>query len=278
MIEVYLETLYDVIWTYEAKQRRLENKKAPHEERPEIKPVMDYPKKGMLTIQNVREVEFTDSKTMIEFMQTVETHRHVRSTGLNDVSSRSHLVTGIKMVVKNKQTKKTTRGKLSLCDLAGSERVERTLAGLPPDMPQEEIEMMKEEGLKINYSLGILRNCFRILGGSDEAESDKLMAAQAKKEGKEHKKKKKKKMLLPYRDSKLTMLMQDSLGGKARTLMFVNVSPADDSVNESVDSLRYGLLVNNITNQVAGADEDFEEQIQELTLLLEKYRKQFGEI
>lgn len=55
--------------------------------------------------------------------------------------------------------------------------------------------------------------------------------------------------------------MQDSLGGNAKTLMFVNVGPAASNINESVDSLAYGDLVKNITNEKVAEDADNEEQI-----------------
>ena len=58
--------------------------------------------------------------------------------------------------------------------------------------------------------------------------------------------------------------------------MFVNVGPAADSTAESLDSLTYGTYVNNIQNEVATADQDFMEQIQQLTLQLEEYKKKYG--
>lgn len=91
----------------------------------------------------------------------------------------------------DRNTKKSTTGKLSLVDLAGSERADKTGASA---------ERLKE-AQNINKSLSALGNVIAAL-----SEGEKFV---------------------PYRDNKLTQLMQDSLGGNAKTLMFVNFSPAD---------------------------------------------------
>lgn len=77
---------------------------------------------------------------------------------------------------------------------------------------------------------------------------------------------------------RLTELMQDSLGGNAKTLMFVNVGPAASNISESVDSLAYGDLVKNITNEKVSADADNEEQIRFLGAQLRAYEAKFGPI
>jgi hypothetical protein len=72
--------------------------------------------------------------------------------------------------------------------------------------------------------------------------------------------------------------MQDSLGGQAKTLMFVNVGPAASNVSESLDSLGYGDLVKNITNEKAGPDEDLSEQVRRLKEMVGLYKDKFGEL
>ena len=91
----------------------------------------------------------------------------------------------------DKNSRKTTTGKLSLVDLAGSERADKTGASAK----------RLKEAQNINKSLSALGNVISAL-----SEGEKF---------------------IPYRDNKLTQLMQDSLGGNAKTLMFVNFSPAD---------------------------------------------------
>ena len=81
--------------------------------------------------------------------------------------------------------------------------------------------------------------------------------------------------LVQYRGNMLTELMQDSLGGNARTLMFVNVGPAASNVPESVDSLQYGDYVKNITNEATGEDADHLEQIRFLQEQVAAYKAKY---
>ena len=96
-----------------------------------------------------------------------------------------------------------------MVDLAGSERVSKTGATA---------DRLKEANA-INKSLSALGNVISILG---EGQGNKFV---------------------PYRDNKLTMLMKDSIGGNAKTLMFVNISPSDKSCDESNSSLQYAKRV-----------------------------------
>ena len=118
---------------------------------------------------------------------------------------------------------------------------------------------MMEEGIAINESLRMLKSVFRILG-----EQNKPLEKGKKAE------------IVQYRGNMLTELMQDSLGGNAKTLMFVNVGPAASNISETVDSLAYGDLVKNITNEKVSADADNEEQIRFLSAQLRAYEAKFG--
>ena len=106
-------------------------------------------------------------------------------------------------------------GKLSLVDLAGSERVAKTGATA---------EQLKEAN-SINKSLSALGDVISALSTEQS--------------------------FIPYRNNKLTQLMQDSLGGNAKTLMFVNISPADYNADETVISLTYASRVKLITNDAS---------------------------
>lgn len=116
----------------------------------------------------------------------------------------------------DRNTKRTTRGKLSLVDLAGSERAEKTGGSA---------ERLKE-GQSINKSLSALGDVMAALSEGG-------------------------KTFVPYRNNKLTMLMQDSLGGNAKTLMFVNFSPADYNSDETVTSLNFATRVKKIVNNAS---------------------------
>ena len=144
-----------------------------------------------------------------------------RSTQMNSVSSRSHAICTLRVTVtdvNNNDTKVTS--KLTLVDLAGSERIKKTGA---------EGSRLKE-GININkglFVLGQVVSCLSEIG---------------QKTSKSHLR------IPPYRDSKLTRLLQDSLGGNSRTIMVACVSPAESNVEESANTLRYASRARNIQN------------------------------
>eukprot|EP00889_Picochlorum_renovo_P002098 jgi/Picre1/29128/NNA_004521.t1 len=137
---------------------------------------------------------------------------------MNRESSRSHLIISVMIETTNLQTQSVSRGKLSFVDLAGSERVKKS--GSAGDQ--------LKEAQAINKSLSALGN---------------VISALATEQG--H---------VPYRDHKLTMLMSDSIGGTAKTLMFVNVSPVDGNLDETQNSLQYATRVSTIKNNVKQDD------------------------
>ena len=141
-------------------------------------------------------------------------HRITRATRMNSASSRSHLIFTIIIESVNKQTKQRTKGKLSFVDLAGSEKTSKS------GTDQEGAA----EATAINQGLSALGNVINALS-----------------EGHKH---------IPYRDHPLTLLMKDSLGGSAKTLMFVNVSPSNYNESESKNSMDYATRVKMIKNKV----------------------------
>lgn len=173
---------------------------------------------GMIIVDGANHVALSSIEEANKIFAYGLENRKTAATNMNETSSRSHLVFSIVINSRNKQTNQRTIGKLSLVDLAGSERVAKTGATK---------ERLKE-ALAINKSLSALGNVISALG--DEGTS------------------KGKKKHIPYRDNKLTMLMKDSLGGNAKTLMFVNVSPADYNADETNTSLTYAKRVKSIKN------------------------------
>ena len=144
-------------------------------------------------------------------------NRHVRATNMNDTSSRSHSI--FTVTIESSQIGADGKshikvGKLNIVDLAGSERLDKTGA-------QGE---GAKEGIKINLSLSTL--CHVISSLTDP-----------------------KCTFVPYRDSKLTRLLQDSLGGNTKTCMIANVGPADYNTDETLSTLRYASRAKNIQNK-----------------------------
>jgi hypothetical protein len=147
--------------------------------------------------------------------------RTTGSTLMNSSSSRSHAIfTAIleqRIGEAGSEEAELRRSKFHFVDLAGSERAKRTGA--------EGVRF--KEGVDINKGLLTLGNVISALG--DET-----------KRGKVH---------VPYRDSKLTRMLQDSLGGNSQTLMICCVSPAESNIHETISALRYANRARNIQNK-----------------------------
>ncbi|OCT65724.1 hypothetical protein XELAEV_18041964mg [Xenopus laevis] len=187
-----------------------------------------------------------DVKTALDTLSCLEqgnSSRTVASTAMNSQSSRSHAIFTISIEQRKEGDKNNSfRSKLHLVDLAGSERQKKTKA---------EGDRLKE-GISINRGLLCLGNVISALG--DES----------KKGG-----------FVPYRDSKLTRLLQDSLGGNSHTLMIACVSPADSNMEETLNTLRYADRARKIKNKpIVNTDPQAAElqrlklQVQELQVLL----------
>ncbi|KAG8227596.1 hypothetical protein J437_LFUL000696, partial [Ladona fulva] len=167
---------------------------------------------GEVWVKGAKCVTVTNAISLSSIVQRAVAHRRTASTGMNLVSSRSHLLIALRVQATCSVTGTVSRGKISLLDLAGSERASRT--GATDDR-------LREAGA-INKSLSALGDVIYALATGQN--------------------------FVPYRNSKLTMLMQDCLGGNAKTLMFVNVSPSASRVDETLTSLVYASRVKHITN------------------------------
>jgi Kinesin motor domain len=173
--------------------------------------------KGVYTKDLINEV-VSDQVAINAVMERGQGNRTVGSTLMNQTSSRSHSIFTIviEMNAADESGKDHIRvGKLNLVDLAGSERQSKT--GASGDR--------LKEGCKINLSLSALGNVISAL--VDQAKGKHI----------------------PYRDSKLTRLLQDSLGGNTKTLMVAAISPADYNYDETMSTLRYANRAKNIKNK-----------------------------
>ncbi|MGH0152631.1 UNVERIFIED_CONTAM: hypothetical protein FKN15_053028 [Acipenser sinensis] len=178
--------------------------------------IREDPKEG-IKIVGLTEKEVCSAVQMVGCLEQGNAVRTVASTAMNSASSRSHAIFTITVEQRKKHDKNVVfRSKLHLVDLAGSERQKKTKA---------EGDRLKE-GISINKGLLSLGNVISALGDENKKGSH-----------------------VPYRDSKLTRLLQDSLGGNSHTLMIACVSPADSNMEETINTLRYADRARKIKNK-----------------------------
>ncbi|XP_032317689.1 kinesin-like protein KIF16B isoform X6 [Camelus ferus] len=188
--------------------------------------VREHPKEGPYVedlskhlVQNYGDVE--------ELMDAGNINRTTAATGMNDVSSRSHAIFTIKFTQAKFDSEMPceTVSKIHLVDLAGSERADATGA----------TGVRLKEGGNINKSLVTLGNVISALADLSQDASNPFV--------------KKKQVFVPYRDSVLTWLLKDSLGGNSKTIMIATISPADVHYGETLSTLRYANRAKNIINK-----------------------------
>lgn len=178
--------------------------------------LLDDPEKGTI-VEKLVEVVVKDSQHLQHLIGLCEAQRQIGETALNDKSSRSHQI--IRLTIEsalreNSECVKSFIASLNLVDLAGSERACQTNAG----------GARLKEGSHINRSLLTLTNVIRKL-------------SVGKRSG--H---------IPYRDSKLTRILQPSLGGNARTAIICTMSPALSHVEQSKNTLSFATSAKEVTN------------------------------
>ena len=173
-----------------------------------VKHDVKHDKRGDTTVTGLRSARVESAAEVDALMKRAQAARTTASTLMNDHSSRSHMVLTLALDGV-RASGRPVKGALNLVDLAGSERLSRT--GATGDR--------LKEAQSINKSLSALGD---------------VIFALAHKES--H---------VPFRNSKLTYLLQNALGGDAKTLMFVNVAPDAASSQETLCSLRFAAKVNN---------------------------------
>ena len=202
----------------------------------------EHPDKGVY-VRDLTEQVVHDTGDVLRLMAQGSKNRSVGATLMNADSSRSHSIftVWLEAMQQGEDGNEHIRAsKLNLVDLAGSERQGKTGAS----------GVRLKEATKINLSLSALGNVISA-----------LVDGKAK-----H---------IPYRDSKLTRLLQDSLGGNTKTLMVAAISPADNNYDETLSTLRYANRAKNIKNK-AIINEDpkdallrqYQEEIDQLKALL----------
>lgn len=165
-----------------------------------------------LTMYSVKSV-----KDMLKVLRKGQKTRAVGATAMNPGSSRSHCI--LTVIVESSKKGEDgedhyIQGKLNLVDLAGSERQKKTMAKGD----------RLDEAKFINLSLSALGNVIKSLVNSKSTH-------------------------IPFRDSKLTKLLSDSLGGNTKTVMIANIGPSESNLDETMSTLRYANRAKNIKNK-----------------------------
>ncbi|XP_060886553.1 kinesin-like protein KIF1A isoform X7 [Labrus mixtus] len=236
--------------------------------------VREHPLMGPY-VEDLSKLAVTSYNDIQDLMDSGNKARTVAATNMNETSSRSHAVFNIIFTQKrlDAETDNTTEkvSKISLVDLAGSERADSTGAK----------GTRLKEGANINKSLTTLGKVISALAEVDSGSN-------------KNKKKKKVESHIPYRDSVLTWLLRENLGGNSRTAMVAALSPADINYDETLSTLRYADRAKQIRcNAVINEDpnnrlvRELKEEVSRLKDLLyaqglgdiiEKYRASDAEI
>ncbi|KAH9515666.1 Kinesin-like protein kif28p [Bulinus truncatus] len=197
--------------------------------------VRQNPKLGMFYVQDLKKVPVGSYAEIEMRMEQGTSNRTVASTNMNATSSRAHTVVTIvfDQIFINENGEETKKSStMNLVDLAGSERADST--GATGDR--------LKEGANINRSLSALGNVISALADASE----------------------KKKVVVPYRESILTKLLQNALGGNSKTVMIAALSPADINYDETLSTLRYADRAKKIKNQAVINENPLDKMIREL--------------
>ncbi|KAI7745306.1 hypothetical protein M8C21_017227 [Ambrosia artemisiifolia] len=192
---------------------------------------------GLHNIPGLVEAKVENIQQVWNVLRAGSSARAVGSNNVNEHSSRSHCMLCIMVKAKNLINGECTRSKLWLVDLAGSERLGKTEA---------QGERLKE-AQNINRSLSALGDVISALANKSSH--------------------------IPYRNSKLTHLLQDSLGGDSKTLMFVQISPSEHDLSETLSSLNFATRVRGVELGPARKQIDTSE-LQKMKLMLEKAKQE----
>ena len=187
---------------------------------------------GAIVVAGAREVVTTNADEMLRLLELGCVARTTGGTKMNENSSRSHAIftiiieqTLLSNEAREKHKGRYASAKFHLVDLAGSERNKKTKA----------TGSRFQESININSGLLALGNVIAALSGDDANRGGGMSLTRTH---------------VPYRDSKLTRLLQDSLGGNSKTCVVACVSPVDTNFEETLNTLKYATRARNIKNTI----------------------------
>lgn len=177
-------------------------------------PVHEDTRSSSFYVKGLTTISAPTAAIVYDTLEKGSRNRATASTNINQESSRSHSIVSLIVNQKNRLTAEHRRGQLFLVDLAGSEKVRKTGA----------VGQVLQEAKSINKSLSTLGMVINALTDS-------------------------KSLHVPYRDSKLTRILQESLGGNSRTSLIVNCSLSSIHSSETLSTLRFGVRAKAIQNK-----------------------------
>jgi len=166
------------------------------------------PKTNKTLVPDLTLVKVATYARVYDLLRRATTNRATAETNMNHCSSRSHSIFQLQITGKNSITGESVEGLLNLIDLAGSEKLDQSGAS----------GVTKVETIAINSSLTNLGNVISAVANNQKH--------------------------IPYRNCQLTYLLQNSIGGNSKTMMFVNISPAAENIKETLNSLIFATKVN----------------------------------
>lgn len=238
MLEIYNDECYDLLESTGSSVEQKKRDAVAHGGKASLE--IRRSKEGRIEVPNLTKEPVSCIEDVISLLKKGNSNRATAATSMNEHSSRSHMVLWVD-VHSGLEGQPGNKGTLFLVDLAGSERVKKS---------EVEGDHLREAG-HINKSLSALGNVMEAL---DRKASH-----------------------VPYRDSKLTFLLQDSLGGNSRTMMVVAINPIDLSHDESIHALQFATRVRRINIGAAQRNvtsKNLEETIKELTAEMKKLTMQ----
>jgi len=167
---------------------------------------------GTVQVEGLQEYSASNESELINMFRSGKKQRVIMGNAMNIESSRSHVMFNVKIETINHLTQEVQAGKIVLCDLGGCEQLKKT----------EVSGKHMKEAIELNKSLTALGDVIHAVARKHKS--------------------------IPYRNHKLTQLLQDSIGGSAKTLMFVNCSPAASNVSQTTMSLNFAARAKTITN------------------------------
>lgn len=210
-VELYNEELKDLLSEDPKKKIRIFDQKQSMTN----EPTLGQMNKSTIHIQNLEEVILRNANHGLKVLESGLKIRQVAATKMNDFSSRSHTIFTLNLFKKDQQSGELFRiSKMNLVDLAGSENISRSGA----------LNQRAKEAGSINQSLLTLGRVISLLVEKNN----------------QH---------IPYRESKLTRLLQDSLGGHTKTCLIATISPAKINYDETLSTLEYANKAKSIQNK-----------------------------